>query len=854
MRTCDRNRLRKAGVWLTMIIILAHARPTVGASVYTCAAGSWNNPNTWFNGIPAPDDKIFLKHAVYLETDIYISDSLIIEPGALLDTGLYMIYGEGTFYLSGTATLKTAHPQGIAAYANEGSVCTTRRFFHPEATYHFNAATDQNSGDGLPVNAAQKTIIIQLLSDTNLFRFTTRSMVNISAGGKLVIQSGTLVEEENPSQGRHVEGAGDLIMTGGYYLIESSVSETSSIRFPRLRGNFSYASEGKGTIILGASTGFQYLRSARTYNNILFKGDGMKCLADATPDIRGTVTIEENTVVNAKSFDFGNDSTNLTMTGGRLIITKTGLCPNMAGIYSLNGGTIEFANNNITTQTIRVRSSPLIQYHNIDITGTNVANSSGSIPVAGTFTIHENALFRIASTYYIWGAGSFIMHPNSTLIYGSPNGINLSGTTTSDGNIRVQGQRIFPSHATYGFTGGQNQVPGNALPQQVDGLILNKSPASSITLSSSITITGHLTLVSGKIKNVDHTLLLQNPSPAALIAGTGNNNFLNGYIEGSLSRNINMSGVDYHFPVGRTSGVQTAIIKPVTQNIGEGGTIKARFREVPPDYYANLPVTSEGVVINTLAEEGCWEITSEDLNSMQYNLSLYTRDFSNILMPETIRILRKSSNNTWETPGDSTSWDVLGNDFLFTQHNVTGYSLFALGSNYASNPLPVEWLNVSASALDGNIVIEWITASETASDYFTLSRSPDGIQYTELFRIAAAGYSNHVILYQCTDYSPLPGINYYRISNTDYDGSVSYSPTLAIISAQDQLFTCKDSQLTIYPGTATDQYRIYSLSGQLLFQGASKQSAPITMDLSSHKARVLILQLSPGTAFKFLVQ
>jgi hypothetical protein len=850
MRTCAGFRIVDAGILLLLIILLGDAEPAVGADVYSCTSGSWSNPATWCNGIPTPADKVFITHAIYLDTDIFISDSLIIEPGALIDTGLFTIHGSGTFYLGHAAALTTAHPLGIEAYALMGSICTAQRFYHPDATYHFNAAGNQNSGNGLPVIESAKSIIIELQSDTCQFRFTTPSMIHIRAGGKLEIRSGTLVEEENPSLGRHVEGTGDLIMTGGNYLIKSSVSENSIIRFPRLRGNYSYEPKGKATLILAAVSGFQFLRSARTYNNIIFKGEGIKCLANSTPDIRGTVTIQENTIVHAGSFDFGGDSTHLTMTGGRLIITKTGVCPNMAGNYLLSGGTIEFGNNDATRQTVRARSSPLIQYFNIDITGSNVANSSGSIPVWGTFTIHENALFRIASTHFIWGVGSFIMHPNSTLIYGSPNGINLSGTSSADGNIRVQGQRVFPSQASYGFTGSQSQVTGNALPQQIAGLILEKHPGSSVTLTSSLTITGHLNLISGKIINTDHTLLLQNPSPAALIAAAGNDDFTRGFIEGSLSRNINTAGNDYIFPVGRSSGVQTAIICP--QSINQNNTIRVRFRNTPPDYYANLPITSDGMVINTLSEEGCWEISSENQDSLHYNLSLFTRDFDNIIMPEAIRILRRSSDNTWEAPGDSISWRLQANDFLFTRHNTTGYALFAIGSNYSSNPLPVEWLGVRAFVSHDNVMVEWTTATESASDYFTLTRAPDGINYDELHRIAAAGYSNQVITYRVTDHHPFPGINYYRITQTDYDGTISLSPACTVVF-NPHYFTCSEGRLTFYPCNAF-YYRIYTLSGQILLHGTSYQSSPLTLDLSAWKNQFLILHISPDHTFVFRVQ
>jgi hypothetical protein len=68
-------------------------------------------------------------------------------------------------------------------------------------------------------------------------------------------------------------------------------------------------------------------------------------------------------------------------------------------------------------------------------------------------------------------------------------------------------------------------------------------------------------------------------------------------------------------------------------------------------------------------------------------------------------------------------------------------------------------------------VLNWSTATEINSDHFTIERSGNGIDFTPIANIAAAGNSTTTLNYSYTDQTPLYGTNYYRLSETDRDGS-----------------------------------------------------------------------------------
>ena len=86
-------------------------------------------------------------------------------------------------------------------------------------------------------------------------------------------------------------------------------------------------------------------------------------------------------------------------------------------------------------------------------------------------------------------------------------------------------------------------------------------------------------------------------------------------------------------------------------------------------------------------------------------------------------------------------------------------------------PLPVEVSSFSASCIENKVFLQWVTASELNSKLFTLERSADGQNYKLIGTHAAAGKSTTRIDYYLKDEAPLAGTVYYRLTQTDLDGT-----------------------------------------------------------------------------------
>ncbi len=123
-------------------------------------------------------------------------------------------------------------------------------------------------------------------------------------------------------------------------------------------------------------------------------------------------------------------------------------------------------------------------------------------------------------------------------------------------------------------------------------------------------------------------------------------------------------------------------------------------------------------------------------------------------------------------------WDDNGSPVLATDPDCI------LGSPVAITclvPTPVELLDFTGY-LDGDIVVlDWKTISEQNNDYFTLQRSADGRNFTDIASIKGNGTTTEPQQYQYLDKESMSGLNYYRLQQTDYDGTTEYVGDIVVI-------------------------------------------------------------------------
>jgi hypothetical protein len=728
---------------------------------------------------------------VLLGTDIVVNNRLEVDPGAMLNMQDLVISGGGIFELKEDGGLKIGHPQGISQAGASGNIQTTEvRTFAPAATYHFIGKEDQQSGNALPVDSARKNIIVELGDDAFTLSINTSSMVNIDAPGRLEIISGTLRETESTAS-RGIEGAGNLVMSGGRYLI-TSIAET--VAKPRLSGTYSITG---GVIELGAA-GLQMLRGGKPYYNLTFSGSGV-VTASTTTDISGTVSILDDKILDLGSSSFGNATTNLTMEGNsRLISTATGTFPAMGGTYNLNGGTIVFGNTSATNQSIR---SPR-EYFNIEVTGTSVQNGGGNITVksGGTFSIKENGRFQISSTMSVVGDGHFQLEPGGTLRYAHALGITLEacGTGTSCGNIRTR-TRTFSPEAKYELYGSTTtQYTGSGMPAAVAGLLIDKgSTSSQVILTNPVDVAGiqagALTLNRGRLLTDGNALRVINTQPGAVAFGPANNaDYTGSYVVGALTRRLIQSPQPYAFPVGTPEYVEIARLTFHELDDLDVPYLTVSFSADNPSAeeidISELGLEIDGTLLTQRLDYGFWTFETHGFPSeFLADVSLTSRGHQNGgSVPESHAVIRREHGAAdWEIPfpglHDNATQSGSGiGPITAVVSNINSFSDYVIAFSDLG-PLPVELLSFEGMMKPEGVLLQWSTATEINNDFFTVERSPDGLQYVPLTNIPGAGFSNQITHYDFLDAAPVDGLVYYRLRQTDYDGTYEYVGNIALL-------------------------------------------------------------------------
>ncbi len=121
------------------------------------------------------------------------------------------------------------------------------------------------------------------------------------------------------------------------------------------------------------------------------------------------------------------------------------------------------------------------------------------------------------------------------------------------------------------------------------------------------------------------------------------------------------------------------------------------------------------------------------------------------------------------------------------QYNTNNVTLLV------ANALPVELTQFKARIEGFATRLDWTTATETNNKGFFIERSADGARWQTLGFVAGQGNSIASVSYSFLDEKPLPGINYYRLLQVDFDGRETFSAIVPV--------TLEDwpGKLSIYP-------------------------------------------------------
>jgi len=201
------------------------------------------------------------------------------------------------------------------------------------------------------------------------------------------------------------------------------------------------------------------------------------------------------------------------------------------------------------------------------------------------------------------------------------------------------------------------------------------------------------------------------------------------------------------------------------------------------------------------------------VDSINNNFGVYAIDFWTDLVTNDGQNRLKTEVGS----GDGTHLNDYGHRLVFQK--VIAENLFATNA-----PLPVKITSFKGRYLNNGIEVLWTTAFEENGTRYTIQRSSDGVNFTDLHSQPGRAQNGNGS-YSWIDINPASGINYYRIkvqegTKTTYSLIISISKEIKPLGIK-RLY--KESPSVLVAEVTSEKnsnafIMIYSMNGQILFR------------------------------------
>ena len=143
------------------------------------------------------------------------------------------------------------------------------------------------------------------------------------------------------------------------------------------------------------------------------------------------------------------------------------------------------------------------------------------------------------------------------------------------------------------------------------------------------------------------------------------------------------------------------------------------------------------------------------------------------------------SGGTWSLTHNLNLSNADINSISATQTNATK-STSPFGACSVPVPLSITLAYFNAEKSSEGVSIKWGTLVEHNTSYYIIQKSINGLEWKELAIVEASGTRGN---YTVTDYSPMPGYNYYRLVEVEHSGKeLPYAVDVVNISSEGLVF------------------------------------------------------------------
>ncbi len=260
---------------------------------------------------------------------------------------------------------------------------------------------------------------------------------------------------------------------------------------------------------------------------------------------------------------------------------------------------------------------------------------------------------------------------------------------------------------------------------------------------------------------------------AGTLTGTGR-------VAGNLKLWMKAATSSYTFPMADTGGVNRTVTLNFTTAPSTLGSITSSFTTGLPGT-TGLPVADAvaSITADRIGETGVWTITPS-VTSGTFTGTFNASGFKGIFnYAQLILLNRATAPTAWSLNGTHAATTGSNAAPILSRTGMTAYGQFGVGGNSSVNPLPVNLLFFNGKNINGDVQLNWATATETNNKGFMIERSLDGNNFEDVVFVNGQGNSSNTTSYVKMDVSAFVIANsanlYYRLRQVDFDGMITYS-------------------------------------------------------------------------------
>ncbi|MGV3637619.1 MAG: hypothetical protein ACO1NQ_08220 [Flavobacteriales bacterium] len=392
------------------------------------------------------------------------------------------------------------------------------------------------------------------------------------------------------------------------------------------------------------------------------------------------------------------------------------------------------------------------------------------------------------------------------------------------------------------FSGASPQSINTTGYEERFGSIRMGKSAGDLTLNDPVRLSGSLELAyaspGGRIISTASTLFsLSNTATAT--SGTDGS-----HVDGPLQK---FGITDFIYPVGESGIHRPVQLTEVAGSATDAFTVRYRRQSS----YAAYGINRDPFLDHVSDCEHWTVVRSSGTSNARVTLSWHGVYSCGVDAPNDLRVA------WWDASAMAPLWRDRGNDgatvtpwggWLPSGEVQNQLGPFTLGSVSAMNPLPIELLYFDARPEGIVVNCNWATVSEIENDHFTVERSADGDGFEPIGSVDAAGESRSLRSYSFTDASPLRGLSYYRLRQTDVDGTTTVSTIVVVVmpdAAGMRAWSDGERIQVHHARSGPVRYRLYEPAGRLVLEGSSP-STSFTMAVP-RRGLVYLVEVSDGS-------